>query len=242
MLRTMNNREKNSYVRGRSIEALQAMIGEQEFGSITVSALTERAGGGRATFYRNFDSKEDVLRQESERLTGIWRLRWERQSGSADNFLVSLLDFYKEHTPFYLALYRAGLFQMVLDDYLRWSKITSELPNAAAYLKSALAYLTYGWVVEWAHRGMRESGTELAGMISESQQKRSRPPPERWPRIARGCAPGGAKEALYEQEPGEPQGFAWLSFGGPEETRTLDLSDANRTLSHAGRFQRRSIP
>ena len=25
--------------------------------------------------------------------------------------------------------------------------------------------------------------------------------------------------------------FAWLSFGGPEETRTLDLSDANRTLS-----------
>ena len=25
-------------------------------------------------------------------------------------------------------------------------------------------------------------------------------------------------------------------FGGPEETRTLDLSDANRTLSQAGRF------
>ena len=179
MFRPMNNREKNSYVRERILEALLALIGEQEFGSITVSALTERAGVGRASFYRNFDSKEDVLRQESERLTGIWRLRWERQSGSADNFLVSLLDFYKEHTPFYLALYRAGLFQMVLDDYLRWSEITPELPNAAAYLKSALAYLTYGWVVEWAHRGMRESGTELAGMIAESQQKSSRPPPER---------------------------------------------------------------
>ncbi len=25
--------------------------------------------------------------------------------------------------------------------------------------------------------------------------------------------------------------FVYLSFGGPEETRTLDLSDANRTLS-----------
>ena len=25
-------------------------------------------------------------------------------------------------------------------------------------------------------------------------------------------------------------------FGGPEETRTLDLSDANRTLSQSGKF------
>ena len=31
---------------------------------------------------------------------------------------------------------------------------------------------------------------------------------------------GGAEESLYEQEPGEPQGFVWLSFGGPEEDRT----------------------
>ena len=166
----MNNREKNSYVRAQILEALLAMIGEQGFGHITVSALTERAGVGRASFYRNFESKEDVLRQESDRLTGIWRLQWAQRPERTENFLVSLLDFYKEHTPFYLALYRAGLFQIVLDDYLRWLEITPELPNASAYLKSAMAYLTYGWVVEWVRRGMQESGTELAEMIAKSQQ------------------------------------------------------------------------
>ena len=41
---------------------------------------------------------------------------------------------------------------------------------------------------------------------------------------------GGAKESLYEQEPGEPLGFAWLSFGGPKGIRTLDLSDTKFIL------------
>ena len=31
---------------------------------------------------------------------------------------------------------------------------------------------------------------------------------------------GGAKESLYELEPDEPLGFAWLSFGGGEGSRT----------------------
>ena len=172
----MNNREKNCYVKNQILAALLTMIGEQDFDSITVSALTERAGVGRASFYRNFESKEDVLRQESGRLMGLLRLQWEQQAEHTENFLASLLDFYQAHKPFYLALYRAGRFQMVLEEYLRGSEITPELPNAAAYLKSALAYLTYGWVVEWVRRGMQESGTELAGMIAKSQQKSAAAP------------------------------------------------------------------
>ena len=42
-----------------------------------------------------------------------------------------------------------------------------------------------------------------------------------------GCAlPGGSKNEVYEHRV-----FVYLASGGPEETRTLDLSDANRTLS-----------
>ncbi len=166
----MNNREKNSYVKSRILEALLELTRERSFGEISISALTERAGVGRASFYRNFKSREDVLRQENRRLMELWRLGWEREPGGAENFLVSLLDFYKEHSVFYLALYRAGLFSLLLDDYLNWQELGPELPNALAYLKSSIAYMIYGWVVEWARRGMPESGTELARMIAESQK------------------------------------------------------------------------
>ena len=57
----------------------------------------------------------------------------------------------------------------MLDTILQSAAITPELPNAAAYLRSAMAYMVYGWVIEWMRRGMQESGSELAKMIADAQ-------------------------------------------------------------------------
>ena len=165
-----SNREKNSYVRRQILRTLLAMMEEQPLHAIAISDLTGRAGVGRASFYRNFAGKEDVLRQEADRLAAVWKQDYERQEHAAPSeILVSLLDFYKEHSGFYLALYRAGLAGLVLDTLLGLADISPELPNAAAYLRSSVAYLLFGWIVEWMKRGMPESGTELARMIAEAQ-------------------------------------------------------------------------
>ena len=68
-----------------------------------------------------------------------------------------------------LALYQVGLSDIVLQMLLDQSEITPEMPNALAYLKSSIAYLLYGWIVEWMKREMQESGTELAKMFEEAQ-------------------------------------------------------------------------
>ena len=57
----------------------------------------------------------------------------------------------------------------VLQTLLEQLGITPEIPNAIAHLKSFIAYLLYGWIVEWMKRGMQESGTELAKMFEEAQ-------------------------------------------------------------------------
>ena len=168
----MNNQEKKSYVRDQILYALLDMMKEQDFNSISVSTLTAKAGVGRASFYRNFTSKEDVLRQEAARLTHEWAEEWGRLEPAAPNeFIILLLDFYKQHSDFYLLLYKAGLSVIVLDTILKSAEITPELPNAVAYLKSAMAYMVYGWIIEWIHRGMQESGSELAKMIADAQDR-----------------------------------------------------------------------
>ena len=165
-----SNQEKNNYVRSQILNTLLDMMKEQDIHAIVISSLTERACVGRASFYRNFESKEDVLRQEANRLAGEWKMSYEREEHTAPSeVLVSLLDFYKEHADFYLALYRAGLADIVLNILLEQAEISPELPNAVAYLRSSIAYLIFGWIVEWMKRGMPESGTELAKMISEAQ-------------------------------------------------------------------------
>ena len=165
-----SNQEKNNYVRSQILKTLLEMMKEQDFNGIVISHLTDRACVGRASFYRNFASKEDVLRQEANHLASVWKQRYESQEhASPSEILISLLDFYKEHSDFYLALYWAGLENIVLNTLLEQIEISPELPNAVAYLRSSIAYLIFGWIVEWMKRGMPESGTELAKMISEAQ-------------------------------------------------------------------------
>ena len=169
-----SNQEKNNYVRRQILNTLLDMMKEQDIHAIVVSGLTERACVGRASFYRNFTSKEDVLRQEANRLASEWKQRYEQEAHTAPSeILVSLLDFYKGHSDFYLALYRAGLADIVLDILLEQIEISPELPNAVAYLRSSIAYLIFGWIVEWMKRGMPESGTELAKMIADAQHAES---------------------------------------------------------------------
>ena len=168
----MNNQEKNVYVRTQILKTLLLMMKEQPFDSIVISTLVKRAEVGRASFYRNYTDLTDVLKQESDRLTSEWNKQYDSQPHAAPNeILITLLDFYKEHSEFFLALYDAGLHQIVMDTIVGRVQITPETPNALAYLQSSLAYMVYGWVHEWIKRGMQESGTELAAMIEATQKQ-----------------------------------------------------------------------
>lgn len=180
----MSNEGRNLYVVQHITAAVLDLMQDQDLADLTISQICEQAGVGRASFYRNFSSKEDVLRQEANRLTAAWKAEYERQDHSEPNeLLISLLDFYKLHTPFFLSLYKAGLTQIVLDTILAQSEITPELPNPVAYLKSSVAYMIYGWVAEWIKRGMQESGTELAQMIAASQEEKLHNTAENPPRV-----------------------------------------------------------
>lgn len=166
----MNNIEKNSYVRKQILNTLLEQLNNESFESISISRLVNQAGVGRASFYRNYTSKEDVLKQEANRLTE--ELQMQNKDDDPEDIslkVIHLLDFYKEHSVFYTSLYKAGLTNIILETLLSEAEISPELPNAVAYVKSAFAYLYFGWIIEWIKRGMQESGTELAHMIAESQ-------------------------------------------------------------------------
>lgn len=64
----------NSYVHSQILKTLLEMMRVDNFDSITISRLTAKAEVGRASFYRNYQTKEDVLRQEAERLNLDYRM------------------------------------------------------------------------------------------------------------------------------------------------------------------------
>lgn len=128
--------------------------------------MTDRAGVGRVSFYRNYQTKEDILREESDRLIQEWGKLYEANPESAPETLFpSLFDFYREHRDFYTTLYEAGMSTIMMDTIISTIQITPELQNLEAYMKSFWAYGIYGWMLEWIKRGMQESGSELIGLF-----------------------------------------------------------------------------
>lgn len=54
-------KEANLHIKNSIVGALIDLMREKNFESITVSEITTRAGVSRVSYYRNFDSKEDIL-------------------------------------------------------------------------------------------------------------------------------------------------------------------------------------
>ena len=51
------------------IEALLLLMKKKEYKDISITEICERAGVTRMSFYRNFDSKEDILKKWLTRIT-----------------------------------------------------------------------------------------------------------------------------------------------------------------------------
>ena len=97
----MNNEQKNTYVKKQITTALLALLKEKPLSDISVSELTNKAKIGRVSFYRNYQNKEDILKEESDRLIKEWGKLYESSPESAPETLFpSLFDFYRDHRDF----------------------------------------------------------------------------------------------------------------------------------------------
>jgi AcrR family transcriptional regulator len=167
----MNNEQKNTYVKKQITAALLALLKEKPLSDISVSELTNKAEINRVSFYRNYQSKEDILKEESDRLIKEWGMLYESNTESAPETLFpSLFDFYRDHRDFYTTLYNAGMSSIMMETIIGTIQITPEMQNLEAYMKSFWAYGIYGWLIEWIKRGMQESGKELSTLFALARQ------------------------------------------------------------------------
>ena len=163
----MNNTEKNSYVKTKITDSLLMLLKENKLSDISISEITEKAGVGRTSFYRNYKSKDDILRQYDLMLIKEWGKSFESNPRSnVNNLFGSLFQHYKNHADFYMILYDNNLTDMILDTIKDVSGPKAEMDNKEAYGKAFIAYGIYGWLMEWMSRGMKESEDEINAMLT----------------------------------------------------------------------------
>lgn len=162
-----SNAGRNHHVVEHITNALLELMDCKEFNSITVSEICEKAGVGRASFYRNFESKEDIIRKHLHNLLEEW---WASYTGTTILELVTaIFEYFYECKNIYILLYKQGLDYISLQSVKDSCGPKPEHDNAAAYFAAFFSYGMFGWIEEWFKRGMQETPEEMAELWKRAQ-------------------------------------------------------------------------
>ena len=163
-----NNQEKNTYVREHITEALLDLMKTKKLPDITVCELTEAAQIGRASFYRNYTSKEDILRKHIDKITYdfVMSQKFRYHSGRFREYTVMLFEHLARHRGLCQLLLDNNLLYMIgdiFDEY--FLKIADDV--AEQYSRMYLSGGFFNLFKFWLMRGCKETPEELSSMISD---------------------------------------------------------------------------
>ena len=162
----MNPQEKNTYVKKQITKALIDLMKKKKIADISISEICDKAEVGRASFYRNFDSKEEVVERHIDILIGEWAQGVDNDpSANIYNFFQSLFQHFQKNSGFYKSLYRQNLSFLILNSIRKRLGINSDIDASALYARAFNAYGIFGWIDVWFSNGMKETPEELNSII-----------------------------------------------------------------------------
>ena len=101
----MSNEGRNTYVVEHLTNALLELLNEKPIHDISISELVEQAGVGRASFYRNYECKEDILKHLLNEKTAEWGGDWDENSGAPlSEHIRVMLKHFEANRAFYKLL------------------------------------------------------------------------------------------------------------------------------------------
>lgn len=161
-----SNEARNAYVIEHITEALLELLGDKPIGDISISELCDLAGIGRASFYRNFESKEEILRRYINKIFMEWTDEADGKENRPLSELLGLLfAHFEKHRDFYSLLNKRNLVSLLKDVIIGLCGPKPEHSKTEAYARAYVAYTLYGWIEVWFQRGMQETAAEIAELF-----------------------------------------------------------------------------
>lgn len=162
----MSNEGRNAYVIKHLTDAFLSLLAKKPIEDISISELVDTAGVGRASFYRNYERKEDILKAHLDILFREWTDEWNKNSEMPLSEQVRIIiSHFEKHRSFYQLLNERGLVYLLKDVIIGICGPKPEYEKTQAYATAFVAYTLYGWIDVWFQRGMVESADEIAELF-----------------------------------------------------------------------------
>ncbi len=161
---------QEDYTRHYIMQALFKLMSANEYEKISVKDIVEKAGVGRATFYRYFKCKEDVLIYYLEHNTKkfIFSQRFfPRCKDDHIKTVTNVLTMFKENIEPFKLMRRAHLEYIYLD-YLNKNFTTTfenDYPNKSRYAPYLYAGMVFNVTMAWLDNDCKDTIDDLAKII-----------------------------------------------------------------------------
>lgn len=170
-LRKQKN-EANRLVKEYIVTALIELMKEQDYNSITITDITRKAGVSRMAYYRNYNSKDDILNNYMEEIAATVHETIETAGSKQDiyEYFLTLFEQLGAYRDVGLTVYRAHLGELILRNITQNISITfPPFDNAPGdkYRHAFLAGAFYNVFIEWLKGGLHEGPGTMAKICAD---------------------------------------------------------------------------
>lgn len=166
------NEARTAYTIEHITEALFRLLKEKPISEISINELCTQASVGRASFYRNFTSREDVLKKWLDKVTDefVSDSAISLEKDSSTEYFTKLLAHMIQYKEVCSILNNAGLTQLLKDEFDRRFLLSYQ----ETYGRSMAYFLSGGIfniILLWLTGGCRETPEEIAAGLEEILRK-----------------------------------------------------------------------
>lgn len=136
---------------------------KETFEEIIIKQIVKTSGVGRASFYRNYKNKGEVIKQYMSVLIQEWGREFEETKPK--NLIESLMNNYYIEREFYKLIHKCGLSYYLLNIIKEACRINDSEDNSHVYTLSWFVGGLFCFIDEWISRGMQETPEEMINLI-----------------------------------------------------------------------------
>lgn len=162
----MKRKDTGDSIKECIANALVRLLQERPLEQISIQEITDVADVGRVTYYRNFNSKEDILYYKLNRTIEAWyrqldvRIRTDRYL-----LLVGFLRLILSVRDLFELLYKNGLSHIVLRCFSAQIGPKKEGIGLDLFEMAYVTYGLFGLTDAWIKTGMRQTPEEIGRLL-----------------------------------------------------------------------------
>ena len=173
-MQKQHKKDRNVMARESIVKALTELMNQKHYADITITEITQKAGVSRMTYYRNYSSKEDILRKFMQEVGEQIHAKivLHELHKDAYQYYYTLFETLGEYATLVSATLSAGLEGLILDCVSRNMDLTfqstPEQPQINKYVLRYHAGAFFHVFVEWIRGGRAESCEQIARLCADA--------------------------------------------------------------------------